>query len=94
MIGVAGHLPVTNWQVSGPSKLCSNSKLGTKEVLYTSRICCINPFTHPAGVMHLGDSLVHASPGNCIPVFNSSTSVELLFQFLIQSGLDVILLAI
>ena len=75
----AGNLPDTNWQASGPSKLCSDSKSGAKQVLCISRICCIDPFIPPTGVKHLGDSLVHTSPGNCIAVFNSSASVKHLF---------------
>ena len=39
----------------------------------------IDPFTPPTSVKPLSDSLVHTSPGNCIPVFNSSTSVKHIF---------------
>ena len=90
-----GNLPATNWQVSCPSSLCSNSKLGAKEVLCSSRISSIDPFTPPKCVMHLGDSLVHTSPGYCIPVFNSSSSVKILFsELLTQHELNVTFLSI
>ena len=67
-----------------------SSKFSAEEVICTSRTCCIDPFTPPNGVKHLGDNLIHTSPSNCIPLFNSSISVKHLFlQFLIQSVLDV-----
>ena len=75
-----GNLHVTNWQVSDPSKLCSNSKLSAQEMLCTSKICSIDPFTPSKGVKHLGNSLVHTSSHDCIAVFNSSTSVKHLFH--------------
>ena len=59
---------------------CSNSKLGAKEALCTSMICCVDLFTPPKGMNYLDDSLVHTIPANCIPVFNSSTSVKFLFH--------------
>ena len=61
----------------------------------SSRISHIDPFTHPKGVKHLGANLVHTSPCNCIPVFNSSVSIKHLFsQFLIKSELIITVLAI
>ena len=49
-------------------------------------------FTPPTGVKHLGDNLVHTSPGNCITAFNSSTHVKHLFsQLLTQKELTSLL---
>ena len=51
------------------------------------RICCICPFTPARDMKHLGDCIVHKSPGNCIAVFNKCQPS--FSQLLIQYELNI-----
>ena len=72
----------------------SKFKIGAKEVLCTSRVCYINPFTLPKSLKNPSDSLVQTSPSKYVPIFKSSANVTSLSQLLIQSKPNVTFLAI
>ena len=70
-----GSFPVTNCQVTGSSTSKFKFILSAKRYFTPSASNHTDLITPPIGVRYPVDSVVHASPGNCSPAYNSSASV-------------------